>query len=133
MLKTIKNNKKLWLILVFCFFYSILTYAQKTKAREDRDSIKISRLELNTVNGVIASLEVERLKNKKLLELVKSDSVSIVKRDSVIAQYAELSGYQNKVVEELKKQVVLEKRKRTRVTYILCGIILGLTGYAIAK
>lgn len=131
MLKTIKSNKKLWLILVFCFFYSILTCAQKP--REDRDSIKISRLELNTVNGVIASLEVERLKNKKLLELVKSDSVSIVKRDSVIARYTELSGYQKKVVEELKKQVVLEKRKRTRITYILCGIILGLTGYAIAK
>ena len=133
MLKTIKSNKKLWLILVFCFFYSILTCAQKTKAREDRDSIKITRLELNTVNGVIASLEVERLKNKKLLELVKSDSVSIAKRDSVIARYADLSGYQKKVVEELRKQVVLEKRKRTKVTYILCGIILGLTGYAIAK
>ena len=133
MLKTIKSNEKLWLILVFCFFYSILTCAQKPRVKEDRDSIKISRLELNTVNGVIASLEVERLKNKKLLELVKSDSVSIVKRDSVIAQYTELSGYQKKVVEELKKQVVLEKRKRTKVTYILCGIILGLTGYAIAK
>ena len=133
MLKTIKSNKKLWLILVFCFFYSILTCAQKPRVKEDRDSIKISRLELNTVNGVIASLEVERLKNKKLLELVKSDSVSIAKRDSVIARYTELSGYQKKVVEELKKQVVLEKRKRTKVTYILCGIILGLTGYAIAK
>lgn len=133
MLKTIKSNKKLWLILVFCFFYSILTCAQKPRVKEDRDSIKISRLELNTVNGVIASLEVERLKNKKLLELVKSDSVSIVKRDSVIARYTDLSGYQKKVVEELKKQVVLEKRKRTKVTYILCGIILGLTGYAIAK
>lgn len=133
MLKTIKSNKKLWLILVFCFFYSILTCAQKPRVKEDRDSIKISRLELNTVNGVIASLEVERLKNKKLLELVKSDSVSIVKRDSVIARYTDLSGYQKKVVEELKKRVILEKRKRTRVTYILCGIILGLTGYAIAK
>lgn len=118
---------KVWLILVLCFFYSII-------ARPGGgDSIKISKTELRTINGIIASYEVEKAKNTKLLEIIKADSVSISRRDSVITSYTTLTNHQKVVVNNLKGQLKVEKRKRKLITYILGGIIIGLTGLTIVK
>lgn len=118
---------KVWLILVLCFFYSII-------ARPGGgDSIKISKTELRIINGIIASYEVEIAKNTKLLEIIKADSLSISKRDSVISTYTALNNHQKVVVNNLRGQLKVEKRKRKLITYILGGIIIGLTGLTIVK
>jgi len=126
----------LFVTFLSCFFYS---YSQEKVIINQDTLVTITPKNLSTINGIIEEFEWTKAENGTLREIVKTDSVRLCLKDSILAQQElreqkkeEFYIDQAKTLVQEKESLEKDNKKLKKKTAIfsggagILGIIIGI-------
>lgn len=127
-----KITKRYFSLFIFIIFSIFLSKSQNIIEYDKDTLITISPKQVDIINGIIIDFENSKKNIELYKDIVKLDSISLSKKDSIIfiqnSMFNKKEDYYKVSIENLENSIKDEKRKRKFTNSILGGaaIILGI-------